>query len=117
MKIFSIKNEGLNWFNRPIYCESANEALSYCQNILMSDADRALIGLKNELFLYCLGDIDFVTGKIDPLKKPQLVSSLVDIFNSVPTDKIPRTETQLKAKIEALEDRINTIIGKENENE
>lgn len=68
MKIYSIKNEKLSFFNRPIYVESSNEALSYIQNILMSDADRALLGLKSDLSLYELGEIDFSTGIIHSLK-------------------------------------------------
>lgn len=108
MKIFSIKNEKLSFFNRPIYCESAEEALSYIQNVLMSDADRALLGLKDDLSLVYLGDIDFVTGKIDPCKKPVTVSALADIFATIPEDKIPRNEKyiieQLKKFAEDLDE-------------
>lgn len=97
MKIYSIKNEKLGFFNRPIYCESDPEALSYIQNVLMSDADRALSGLKDDLALYCLGDIDFTTGYIYPFAfttsdgdefKPLLICSLKDIFDSIPEDKL-----------------------------
>lgn len=102
MKIFSIKNEKLSFFNRPIYCESAEEALSYIQNILMSDADRALLGLKDDLSLVYLGDIDFVTGKIEPCKKPVIVTPLADIFASIPEDKIPRNEKYFMEQLEKL---------------
>ncbi len=97
MKIYSIKNEKLGFFNRPIYCESDAEALSYIQNVLMSDADRALSGLKDVLSLYKLGDIDFTTGYINSYAftthdgeefKPVLVCSLKEIFDSIPEDKI-----------------------------
>lgn len=89
-------------FNRPIYVESAEEALSYVQNILMSDADRALLGLKNDLSLYLLGEIDFVKGKIDSCKKPLLVCSLSDIFATIPEDKIPRNEKYFMEQLDKL---------------
>ena len=100
MNIYSIKNEKLNFFNRPIYCESDNEALSYIQNVLMSDADRALSSLKGDLSLYLLGSIDFVTGIIAPSVNihdvdyvegetlPIKICSLEDIFNSIPEERL-----------------------------
>lgn len=100
MKIFSIKNEKLGFFNRPIYCESEAEALSYIQNILMSDSDRALSNLKDDLSLYFLGSIDFTTGKIycgnvlfaekldDVSDDPVKVCSLREIFDTIPEDKL-----------------------------
>ena len=100
MKIFSIKNEKISFFNRPIYVESAEEALSYIQNILMSDADRALLGLKDDLSLVYLGDINFVTGKIDPCKKPVTITPLADIFASIPEDKIPRNEKYIMEQLD-----------------
>lgn len=102
MKIFSIKNEKLSFFNRPIYVESAEEALSYIQNILMSDADRALFGLKDDLSLVYLGDIDFVTGRIDPCKRPVTIRSLSDIFATIPEDKIPRSEKYFMEQLDKL---------------
>lgn len=95
MNIYSIKNEKLGFFNRPIYCESSSEALSYIQNILMSDADRALKGLRGDLALYYLGAINFETGVIDPCIyrdnfEPIFVCSLDDIFDSIPEEKVPR---------------------------
>lgn len=109
MKIFSVKNEKLSFFNRPIYVESAEEALSYIQNILMSDADRALIGLKDDLSLVYLGDIDFVTGKIEPCKKPVTITPLADIFASIPEDKIPRNERYIMEQIEKIGRAINEL--------
>lgn len=102
MKIFSIKNEKLSFFNRPIYVESAEEALSYIQNVLMSDADRALLGLKDDLSLVYLGDIDFVTGKIHPCKKPVTITPLADIFATIPEDKIPRNERYIMEQLDKL---------------
>lgn len=105
MKIFSIKNEKLGFFNRPMFCESSEECLSLIQNILMSDSDRALTGLKEELTLYYLGDIDFRTGIISPSLasidsaeeafaidnyQPYFICSLIDIFNSIPAERIKR---------------------------
>lgn len=114
MNIYSIKNEKLDFFNRPIYCESFNEALSYLQNVLMSDADRALIGLKDDLALYHLGEIDFVTGKINQ-KKVQKVCDLREIFETVPEDKIPRNERTLFSMIEKLGERVKNMEEKESD--
>lgn len=103
MKIFSIKNEKLGFFNRPIYAESCEEALSYVMNVLMSDADRALLALKDDLNLYCLGWIDFTTGKIDFDEHfPYCVSTLKEIFDMIPEDKIPRSEREIRKEIEKL---------------
>lgn len=96
MLILSVKNEKLGFFNRPVYCESRTEALSYIQNILMSDADRALVGLKDDLALYHLGSIDFETGFIDALAIPVKVCDLKDIFETIPKDRIPRFEKEFK---------------------
>lgn len=109
MLIYSIKNEKLEFFNRPIYCESSNEALSYLQNVLMSDADRALIGLKDDLALYCLGSVDFVSGKIDAFKKPQLITTLASIFDTIPADRVPQTANQLRESISKLRDEIGAL--------
>lgn len=110
MLIFSIKNEKLGFFNRPIYCESSNEALTYVQNVLMSDADRALRGLKGELALYALGEIDFVTGKISVCKRePCKICDLEGIFDSIPEEKVPRDSQALLRKIEELSSRIKSI--------
>lgn len=104
MKIFSIKNEKLEFFNRPIYCESEAEALSYIQNILMSDADRALSNLKDDLSLYYLGDIDFTSGCISPSCFETVegkmcydsicVCSLREIFDTIPEDKLKPSLTR-----------------------
>ena len=109
-KIFAIKNEKINFFNRPIYCTSHNEALSMIQNILMSDADRALIGLKSDLSLYFLGTINFVTGEIIS-SGPELVCTLEDIFDSIPVDKLSPAITRndlvsVWDKIKKLEESI-----------
>lgn len=114
MNIYSIKNEKLDFFNRPIYCESFNEALSYLQNILMSDADRALIGLKDDLALYYLGSIDFVSGRIDGLKKPNKICDLIEIFNSIPEDRIPQTAKDLESRLHDLEECYKKLSEKEN---
>lgn len=114
MNIYSIKNEKLGFFNRPIYCESSSEALSYIQNILMSDADRALKGLRGDLALYHLGVIDFETGLIDPAficnhHEPIFVCSLDDIFDSIPEDKVPRPIQ--KDDLERLYNRMSEIAS------
>lgn len=110
MLIFSIKNEKLGFFNRPIYCESSNEALTYVQNVLMSDADRALRGLKGDLALYSLGEIDFVSGKILASKRdPIKICDLQEIFDSIPEDSIPRDSQTLLKLIEDLGKRIKQI--------
>lgn len=109
MKIFSIKNEKLSFFNRPIYVESSNEALSYVQNILMSDGDRALIGLKDDLALYEIGEIDFTDGSIRGLKKPVKCADLASMFESIPEDKIPRTEREIDKALKWLDERVKTL--------
>lgn len=109
MKIFSIKNEGISFFNRPIYCESEAEALSYIQNVLMSDADRALLGLKDQLALYCLGEIDFTTGVISANDAPVIVCSLLDIFNSIPEDRVPQTAKKLGQRIDNVVEHLDAI--------
>lgn len=112
MQIYSIKNEKLNFFNRPVYVETPNEAINYIQNILMSDADRALHGLKDDLALYYLGDIDFVEGKIDPLKKPKLICNLNVIFETIPDDRIPQTANQLREMIEKVCSEVNILFDR-----
>lgn len=111
MNIYSIKNEKLGFFNRPVYCESDPEALSYIQNVLMSDADRALLHMKDDLSLYFIGTINFVSGVIKTPRKPILVSGLSDIFASIPEDKIPRSESFFREKIKNLEERIGVLCA------
>lgn len=129
MKIFSIKNEKLGFFNRPIYCESEAEALSYIQNVLMSDADRALSNLKDDLSLYYLGDIDFTTGIITPSMFDEqsstdcnnYVCDLREIFDTIPEDKLKPSLTRediekcydlFKSLSQSVEDRFNLIDDK-----
>lgn len=132
MNIYSIKNEKLGFFNRPIYCESDAEALSYIQNVLMSDADRALSGLKNDLALYFLGSIDFTLGKIQPafhedldaenfkdylVYEPLFVCSLEEIFNTIPEDKLKPELTRddlarAYDKIKSLESTVSDLSDK-----
>ena len=113
MKIYSIKNEKLGFFNRPIFCESNAEALSYIQNVLMSDADRALLGLKSDLALYFLGSIDFTNGRIEPMEfDPLKVCDLEDIFNTIPEDKIPRSERQINENLKYLDNKIIELSDK-----
>lgn len=110
MKVFSIKNEKIGFFNRPIYCESSNEALTYLQNVLMSDADRVMYGLRDDLALYELGEVDFVTGVIRGYRKPEKVCGLADIFASVPSDSIPRTESELRKEIENMKEAVKKLL-------
>ena len=113
MNIYSIKNEKLGFFNRPIYCESHQEALTYIQNVLMSDADRALRGLREDLALYFLGEIDFTNGNIvTPKRGPVKVSDLKEIFETIPEDKIPRDSVALLRMIEELAERLKDIEQK-----
>lgn len=107
MNIYSIKNEKTQFFNRPIYTESFNEAMTYVQNVLMSDSDRALIGLRNDLSLYWLGSIDFVSGKIDAPKQPKKLADLSEIFDSIPAEKVPQTANQLRDMIMDLSHRLD----------
>lgn len=108
MNIYSIKNEKLGFFNRPIYCESYQEALTYIQNILASDADRALKGLRGDLSLYLLGSIDFTSGEISPsyefidrddeaikIYQPMCICTLDEIFDSIPDEDIKDTRTEI----------------------
>ena len=108
MNIYSIKNEKLGFFNRPIYCESYQEALTYIQNVLSSDADRALKGLRGDLSLYLLGSIDFTSGEISPsyefidrddevikIYQPICICTLDEIFDSIPDEEIKDTRTEI----------------------
>ncbi len=110
MNIYSIKNEKMEFFNRPIYCESFNEAMVYLQNVLMSDADRALIGLKDDLALYFLGTIDFVSGKIDAPRNPKKLCDLSSVFESIPEDRIPQTAKKLQQQIFDLQELVTKIL-------
>lgn len=132
MNIYSIKNDKLGFFNRPIYCESEAEALSYIQNVLMSDADRALSNLKSDLALYFLGSIDFKTGIISPSLAlidsfdesfpldnyaPVRVCSLEEIFNTIPEDmlkpKVTRDDmARAYDKINSLESTVSELSDK-----
>lgn len=109
MKIFTIRNEKLGFCNRPIYCETETEALSYIQNVLMSDADRALRGLRGDLALYLQGDINFETGEIVPVVPIVKICDLADIFDSIPADSIPRDSKELWNGIANLGARIDTL--------
>lgn len=113
MNIYSVKNEKLNFFNRPVYCETENEALSYIQNILMSDSDRALASLKGDLALYYLGEIDFVTGNIVATSAIK-VCDLEEIFNTIPADKLKPVLTLehyeiLSKAVSELSERLNSV--------
>ena len=117
MNIYSIKNEKLGYFNRPIYCESEAEALSYIQNVLMSDADRALSNLKADLALYNLGTIDFTSGVIVSGDFPIFICSLEEIFNTIPEERLkPKlTEADMKRayeKIASLEKTVEELNDK-----
>lgn len=108
MNIYSIKNEKLGYFNRPIFCESDAEARSLILNILMSDSDRAMVGLKGDLSLYYLGSIDFKSGVILPsldLKDSEsdnisdmynlsFVCTLDDLFDMIPKEKLKPAVTR-----------------------
>ena len=107
--ILSIKNEKLSFFNRPIYVSSVNEALSYVQNILMSDSDRALRGLKSDLALYFIGEIDWTTGVISSVNDPEFVCSLEEIFDNIPSDKVLCIDSEIQRKFDALSDEISNL--------
>lgn len=111
MKIFAVKNEKTNYFNRPIFVESENEALTYIQNILFSDSERALYSLKDDLALYELGEIDFVTGKIKPINSvPRFAFALSTIFDSIPKDKLKPSVT--KDEMQKCFDIVNAAMEK-----
>lgn len=125
MLMFSIKNEKLGFFNRPIFANSVNEALSLIQNILMADSDRALSGLKSDLALYKVGEFNQENGFLyyaDPDEKlpgydiglPILICSLEDIFNSIPEESLKPVLTQrdfdaLLEKFNVLNDKLNKL--------
>lgn len=127
MLMFSIKNEKLGFFNRPIFANSVNEALSLIQNILMADSDRALSGLKSDLALYKVGEFDQVNGFLhfaDPKEAefdvnycygcPILICSLEDIFDSIPEESLKPALTQrdfdaLLEKFNVLNDKLNKL--------
>lgn len=116
MIIFSIKNEKIGFFNRPMFYNSSNECIAYIQNVLMSDADRALQGLKADLNLYSLGSIDFDTGKIVAFKHPVKVAELLEIFESIPEDRVPQTANVLRKRIEELEKIVKGVNSNAEDN-
>lgn len=109
MNIYSVKNEKLEFFNAPMFFETSNGAMSHMQKILMADADRALFGLKDDLALYFLGTVDFVSGKIDTPKKPIKIADLRDLFETIPQDRVPRTAEKLQAEIDSLNDKLANL--------
>ena len=133
MNIYSIKNEKLGYFNRPIFCESEAEARSLILNILMSDSDRAMFGLKGDLSLYYLGSIDFKSGVIFPsldlkdsdsdnisdMYNPSFICSLDDLFEMIPKDKLKPAVTRdevikLSGEIESLLSGLNELSDRFN---
>lgn len=113
MNIYSIKNEKLEFFNAPMYFDSVNGCKNHMQNILMSDADRALQGLKDDLALYWLGTVDFVTGRIEGFKNPRKVCDLRELFDTIPKDSVPRTANQLRDMIKDLKRQLEEHIEAE----
>lgn len=120
MKIYQIVNNEINFWNRPFFAENDSEAISYIQNILMSDADRALIGLRDHLSLYCTGEYnsmpdqyaaeyDFAPSIIgcDPVH----ICRLDFIFDSIPADRVPRTAVQLKKSIDDQADLFKKSVN------
>lgn len=88
MIIFSIYNKKIEFHNRPIYCESSNEAISYVTNVIMNDFERSLFAQKDDLELVALGEIDFVTGVIQPYALPEKIIDLATIFDAIPQERI-----------------------------
>lgn len=79
MKVFAIKNTKLNYFNRPIYAENEAEALSYIQNVLASDSDRALRNLADDTILVEIGEYNSSTGMLLPCR--ELLVAILDNFH------------------------------------
>lgn len=123
MKIYQIVNNEINFWNRPFFAENDSEAISYIQNILMSDADRALIGLRDQLSLYCTGEYISMPDKnydddIDLSYRPSIIGCdpvhicrLDFIFDSIPADRVPRTAVQLKKSIDDQADLFKKSVN------
>lgn len=105
MKIYTIRNNVLNYSNRPFYFESDEEAKQYVLNVLCSDADRALSNLRECLDLYCIGEIDFSAGIITNTCN-DFICPLSDIWVYVPEEKIPRDSQQLHREIKELRELV-----------
>lgn len=83
MKIYSLKNELTNYFNRPMFFESDEEAISTIQNNIASDHTKALFNLAENMSLYYCGDIDFVTFKVIQPKKPIFIKNVLSICDGI----------------------------------
>lgn len=114
MLVYSIKNTVTGFFNRPIYVNSQQEALNLIQNILITDKDKALFGLKDKLELYFIGRWDDVNGIFFPHVEPKddvivesnmFVCSLKDIFDSIPEEFLQPelTRDDIKACVEKIQ--------------
>lgn len=119
MNLYSIRNEKLGFSNRPLFAENDAEALNYIQNVLMADADRALLGLKNDLALYFIGVFDSERGVLERLYDPDndcstsvKICDLVDLFNTIPEDKIPRSERQISENLRILDEKFSALSDK-----
>lgn len=84
MKVFAIKNTKLNYFNRPIFAENEAEALSYIQNVLASDSDRALRNLANDTMLVEIGEYNSKTGILLPCRSylESIIENAVDFVTT-----------------------------------
>lgn len=113
MKIYTIRNNVLNYSNRPFYFESDEEAKQYVLNVLCSDADRALSNLRECLDLYCIGEIDFSAGIITNTCS-DFICPLSDIWAYVPQDKVPRDSVELRKEIIELKELFVKLEGSYN---
>ena len=112
-QIYVIRNTRTGFCNRPIYVNSQQEALSVIQNVLVTDVDKALVGLKNELELLYLGEYDDVNGLVIPYRDDcgevsnLFICTLEDIFNSIPKEMIKPAVT--RDEIKALVDKVHHL--------
>lgn len=99
MFIYSIKNEKISYFNKPIFAVSDEEALNILRSTIASDYTGGLLALCSELSFYCNGTVDFTTGHYSSFKKPRFICS-VDKFMEDVVDTILRSNFEYQNSLE-----------------
>ena len=111
MKVYSIYNRRLQYYNKPFYAENDAEAKTYILNILASDSDRYLSLMKDDLALCLVSTFDTVTGcfntdsEVD-ITSPWHIVDISDLYKLLPDDRVPRDSLYLRSRIEELQNTI-----------
>lgn len=111
-KVFCIRNKVTGYCNRPMYCTSVEECKNIIQNVLVTDKDKALFGLRDKLELLYVGEWDDVNGLLLPFfddkgkSSNAIVCTIEDIFDSIPEEflKPALTRDDIIACVEKIKD-------------